>query len=48
MKSDTSINDSVKNLKFFIYEVALSAETDDENAWFIDSTTLAHMSCNTI
>ena len=45
MRIDTSINDDFKNLKLFISEVALSAETDDENAWFIDSGASAHMSC---
>ena len=45
MKNDTSINDDFKNLKLFISEVVLSAETDDENAWFIDSSASTHMSC---
>ena len=46
MRTDTSINDDdSKNLKLFISEVALSAETDDENAWFIDSGASTHMSC---
>ena len=45
MKTETSINDDFKNLKLFIFEAALSAETDDENAWFIDLGSLAHMSC---
>jgi hypothetical protein len=43
---DTSVNDGFKNLKLFISEVALSVETDDENAWFIDSGASTHMSCN--
>ena len=30
----------------FISEHALSAETNDENAWFIDSSASSHMSCN--
>eukprot|EP00253_Pinus_taeda_P020335 PITA_20335 len=43
---DTSVNDGFKNLKLFLSDVALSAETDDENAWFIDSGASAHMTCN--
>jgi hypothetical protein len=43
---NTSLNDKFKNLKLFISEVALSVEIDDENAWFIDSSALAHMYCN--
>jgi len=46
VQSDTSINDGFRNLKLFISEAALSAETDDESAWFIDSGASAHMSCN--
>ena len=46
VKSDTPINDGVKNLKLFISEDALSAKTDDENAWFIDYGASTHMSCN--
>ena len=30
----------------FIYEAALSIEIDDENAWFINFGSSAHMSCN--
>jgi hypothetical protein len=43
---DTSVNDGFKNIKLFISEAALSAETDDENAWFIDSGASTHMSCH--
>ena len=32
-------------MRLFIYEDALSVETDDENALFIDSSTSTHMSC---
>jgi hypothetical protein len=46
VKSDTSINDGFRNLKLFISKPALSTETNDESAWFIDSGALAHMSCN--
>ena len=45
VKTDTSINDGFKILNLFIYEATLSAETDDENAWFIDLGTSTHMSC---
>ena len=45
MTTETSTNESFQNLKLFISEAALSVETDDENAWFIDSGALAHMSC---
>ena len=47
VKGDTSgINDGFKNLRLFISEAALCVETDDVNAWFIDSGASAHMSCN--
>ena len=45
MRIDTSINDDFKNLKLFISEAALSAKTDDENAWFIDLGSSTNMSC---
>ena len=45
VKTDTSINEGFMNLKLFISEAALFEETDDENAWFIDSSASAHMSC---
>ena len=45
MRIDTSINDGFKILNLFIYEATLSAETDDEIAWFIDLGSSAHMSC---
>ena len=32
-------------MRLFIPEDALSVETDDENAWFIDSGASAHMYC---
>jgi transposase InsO family protein len=41
---DPEIN-GLSNLRLFISEHALSAETDDKNAWFIDSGASAHMSC---
>ena len=44
VKTDTSINDGFKN-KLFISKVVLSAETDDENAWFIDFSASTHVSC---
>jgi hypothetical protein len=43
---DILVNDGFKNLKLFISEVALSAENDDENAWFIDFGASDHMTCN--
>lgn len=46
MNRDTSVNDRFKNIKLFISEAALSAETDDETSWFIDSGASAHMTCN--
>ena len=46
MDKDTSINDGFKNLKLFVSDAALSAETDDVNAWFIDSGASLPMSCN--
>ena len=42
--TDTPENE-FRNLRLFISEDALSAETDDKNAWFIDSGASAHMSC---
>ena len=45
VKDDTSFSEGFKNLKLFIFEATLSAETDDENAWFIDSGASTHMSC---
>ena len=46
VRKDTPDVNGFKNLRLFISEHALSAETDDENAWFIDSGASAHMSCN--
>jgi hypothetical protein len=43
---DTSVSDGFKNINLFIFEAALFVETDDENAWFIDSGASTHMSCN--
>jgi len=43
---DTSVNDGFKNLKLFISEASLSCETDDDNAWFTDSSASTHMSCH--
>ena len=43
--TDTFEINDFKNLRLFISEDALSVETDDENAWFIDSGASAHMSC---
>ena len=38
VRKDTPDINGFKNLRLFIYEHALSAEMDDENAWFIDSS----------
>ena len=46
MDKDTLINDGFKNIKLFVSDVALSVETDDVNAWFIDFGASLHMSCN--
>jgi hypothetical protein len=35
-----------KDLKVFVSNVVLSAETDDVDAWFVDSDTSIHMTCN--
>ena len=35
-----------QNLKLFISEVALSVETNDSNAWFIDFGASIHISCH--
>jgi len=40
------LNSDFKNLKLFMSNVAFSAETDDINAWFMDSGTSIHMTCN--
>ena len=42
--SNTDTSDDFKNLRLFISEDALSVETDNENAWFIDSGASTHMS----
>ena len=46
VRKDTPDVNGFKNLRLFISEHALSVETDDEDAWFIDSGAYAHMSCN--
>ena len=46
VRKDTIDVNGFKNLKLFISEHALSTETDDENARFIDSGASAHTSCN--
>ena len=35
-----------QNLRLFLLDVAMYAETDDSNAWFVDSGASIHMSCN--
>lgn len=39
-------SDNLHNLKLFISDVALSANVDDCNNWFIDSGASIHMSCH--
>jgi hypothetical protein len=34
------------DLRLFVSNVALSAETDDSDAWFVDSRASVHMTCN--
>lgn len=46
MNRDTSVTDGFKKLKLFLSNVALSTETNDETAWFIDSGASAYMTCN--
>lgn len=46
MDKDTSINDGFKNLILFVSDIALSVEINYVNAWFIDSGSSLHMSCN--
>lgn len=43
---DTSISDAFKNLRLFVYDVALYAETNNIISWFIDSCASIHMDCN--
>lgn len=42
---DEAISHDFSNLKLFVSNAALSAETNDDNAWFIDSGASVHMSC---
>ena len=46
MDKDTSISDGFKNIILFVYDVALFVETEDINAWIIDSSASLHMDCN--
>ena len=46
VRKDTPNVNGFKSLRLYISEHTLSAETDDENAWFIDLGASAHMSCN--
>jgi hypothetical protein len=41
-------NSNSKDLRLFVSNVALSAETDDVDAWFVDSGASIHMTCNKI
>ena len=44
VRKDTMDVNGFKKLRLFIFEHALSVETDDENAWLIDLGAYAHMS----
>ena len=35
-----------RNRRLFVSNAALSAETNDSNAWFVDYGALVHMTCN--
>jgi hypothetical protein len=43
---EATVSDDFKNLKLFISNVVLSIETDDCNAWFINSCASIHMTCH--
>jgi len=34
------------NLKLFVFDVALSTETNEDGTWFMDSGASTHMTCN--
>jgi len=42
---DEAISDDFRIIKLFVSNASLSAETNDDNAWFIDSGASIHMSC---
>ena len=44
--SDLAVIARGKNLQLFLSNAALSTETDDETAWFIDFDASSHMTCN--
>jgi len=44
--AEENSNIEPKDLKLFVSNVALSAETDDVDAWFVDSGASIHMICN--
>ena len=46
VRKDTPYVNGFKNLRLFLSEHALSIDTDDENAWFIDLGASTHMSYN--
>ena len=41
---DEAISHYFSNIRFFVSNAALSADTDDDNAWFIDFGASIHMS----
>jgi hypothetical protein len=43
---DEPPNFDSRDLRLFVSNTALSAETDDSDAWFVDSGASVHMTCN--
>ena len=44
--SDEPPNFDSRDLRLFVSNAALSAKTDDSDAWFVDSGASVHMTCN--
>jgi hypothetical protein len=45
---DEPLNFDSRDLRMFVSNTALSAETDDSDAWFVDFRASVHMTCNKI
>ena len=43
---DEPPNFNSRDIRLFMSNVALSTETDDSDAWFVDSGASIHMTCN--
>jgi hypothetical protein len=43
---EATVSDNIKNINLFISDATLSVETNDFNAWFIDSGASIHMACH--